>query len=123
MSNPDEWKSTAIFITYDDCGCFYDHVPPPKGMGVRLPMVIISPFAKAGYVDSTIASFASILAFTERIYGLRPLNKVDGNAYDYFKSFDFGQHPLPAISLPQHTVPRRSLLFMRTHPPNPNDPT
>jgi phospholipase C len=123
MSDPEQWKSTAIFITYDDCGCFYDHVLPPKGMGIRLPMVIVSPYAKPGFVDSNIASFASILAFTERLYGLRPLNKVDAGAYDYFKSFDFSQQPLPPIDLPQHVVPRRSLWFMRTHPPNPYDPT
>jgi phospholipase C len=122
-SNPDEWSSTAIFITYDDCGCFYDHVLPPKGMGIRLPMVIVSPYAKPGFVDSNDASFASILAFTEHLYGLKRLNKVDGNAYDYFQSFDFSQRPLPPIPLPQHRVPTSSLRFMQRHPPDPNDPT
>jgi phospholipase C len=123
MSNPAEWKSTAIFITYDDCGCFYDHVRPPAGMGVRLPMVIVSPYAKPHFVDSNVATFASILAFTERLYGLQPLNKVDANAYDYFNSFDFSQKPLPPIPLPQHRVPPASLRFVRQHPPNPDDPT
>jgi phospholipase C len=123
MSNPDEWNSTAIFITYDDCGCFYDHVLPPKGMGIRLPMVIVSPYAKPGFVDSNVASFASILAFTEHLYGLKRLNKLDGNAYDYFDSFNFGQRPLPPIPLPQHKVPPGSLRFVHRHPPDPNDPT
>ena len=82
MSNQDEWNSTAIFITYDDCGCFYDHVQPPTGMGVRLPMVIVSPYAKPRFADGNDASFASILAFTEHLYGLQPLNEVDRNAYD-----------------------------------------
>jgi phospholipase C len=123
MSNPDEWSSTAIFITYDDCGCFYDHVTPPKGMGIRLPMVIVSPYAKPGFVDSNVASFASILAFTEHLYGLKRLNKVDGSAYDYFDSFDFGQRPLPPIPLPRHRVPPSSLRFVQSHPPDPNDPT
>jgi phospholipase C len=123
MSNPDEWNSTAIFITHDDCGCFYDHVPPPTGMGVRLPMVIVSPFAKPRFVDGNDASFASILAFTEHLYGLQPMNKVDRNAYDYFQSFDFGQRPLPPIPLPQHRVPPSSLRYLQRHPPDPNDPT
>ena len=123
MSNPTEWQSTAIFITYDDCGCFYDHVVPPKGMGIRLPMVIVSPYAKPHFVDSNDASFASILAFTEHLYGLKALNKVDGNAYDYFNSFDFSQRPLPPIPLPQHRVPPSSIRHMKLHPPDPNDAT
>ncbi len=124
MSNPVEWSSTAIFITYDDCGCFYDHVPPPtKALGIRLPMVIVSPYAKQGFVDHNDASFASILAFTEHIFGLPRLNKVDGAAYDYFQSFNFAQKPLPPIPLPRHLVPASSIEYMKIHPPNPNDPT
>ena len=65
--------TTAIFITYDDCGCFYDHVPPPPGSGIRVPMVIVSPYAKPAFTDSKAASFASILAFTEHLFGLEPL--------------------------------------------------
>ena len=51
MSGP-EWNSTAIFITYDDCGCFYDEVSPPAGLGIRVPMVIVSPYARPGFTDS-----------------------------------------------------------------------
>jgi phospholipase C len=123
MSNPKEWESTAIFITYDDCGCFYDHVPPPAGMGVRLPMVIVSPYAKPRFVDSGDASFASILAYTEHLYGLKALNRVDRTAYDFADSFDYSQQPLPPIPLPLHPVPRSSLEFIARHPPDPNDPT
>src|SRR5207249_1349177 len=53
-SGPD-WGSTAIFITWDDCGCFYDHVNPwqyDRSWGVREPMIIVSPYAKPGYTDS-----------------------------------------------------------------------
>ena len=57
QSGPD-WPSTAIFITYDDCGCFYDHVPPPQaGWGIRVPMVIVSPYAVPGATDSTPATY------------------------------------------------------------------
>ena len=86
-------------------------------------MVIVSPYAKAGFVDHSDASFASILAFTEHIFGLQWLNKVDRNAYDYLQSFNFAQKPLPPIPLPQHVVPPSSIEYIKKHPPNPNDPT
>jgi phospholipase C len=55
QSGPD-WPSTTIFITYDDCGCFYDHVPPPQpDWGIRVPMVIVSPYAERGGTDSGLA--------------------------------------------------------------------
>ena len=65
-----DWASTAIFLTWDDCGCFYDHVAPPTGLGIRVPMIMISPYVKAGTTDSNVASFASVLAFTETVFGL-----------------------------------------------------
>ena len=66
IQNGPDWRSTAIFITYDDCGCFYDHVPPPDGLGIRTPMVVVSPWARPGFVDSNEASMASLLAFAEQ---------------------------------------------------------
>jgi phospholipase C len=117
-----QWSSTAIFITYDDCGCFYDHVPPgtnPDGtaQGVRVPMVIVSPYAKVGYVDSQPATFASILRFTEETLGLPSLGVNDANAYDYANSFTFGAKPrTDQFALPQHKVPASSLEFIKHHP-------
>jgi phospholipase C len=123
MDGPD-WSSTAIFITYDDCGCFYDEVPPPKGLGIRVPMVIVSPYAKARFVDHQTASLASILAFTEGVFGLQPLSKIDQNAYDYSNAFNFAQKPLAPIRLVQHPVPESSLKFLATHPQDvEDDPT
>jgi phospholipase C len=55
--------TTTIFIYYDDCGCFYDHVAPPKGLGIRSPLVIVSPHAKRGYTDHNVATSSSILAY------------------------------------------------------------
>ncbi len=89
QSSPD-WASTAIFITYDDCGCFFDHVNPLKynsSWGIRVPMVIVSPFAKLGYTDSTPTTFAGTLAFVEHTFGLPALNTTDGSAYDYRNAF------------------------------------
>jgi hypothetical protein len=113
-----DWRSTAIFITYDDCGCFYDHVPPPEGLGIRTPMVIVSPWAKAGTVDSTQASIASMLAFTEHNFGLPPLNEHDTMAYDYRNSFDFSQAPLAPVPMSRTELSPRAHKVAR-HPPKP----
>ena len=115
MNGPD-WGSTAIFITWDDCGCFYDHVPPPKGMGIRVPMVIVSPYAKPGYTDSTTASFASMLAFVEHTFDVPPLTWADRTAYDYSNSFDYSQQPLAGVHLTAHRVPRWEKRHIARHP-------
>ncbi len=72
MSGPD-WDSTAIFITYDDIGGFYDHEPPPfafdtLGLGIRVPAMIISPYAKKGYIDHQICSTDCYLKFIEDVF-------------------------------------------------------
>ncbi|HEY1330670.1 MAG TPA: alkaline phosphatase family protein [Actinomycetota bacterium] len=118
-----DWDTTAIFITYDDCGCFYDHVPPPGKFGIRTPMVIVSPFAKPGYTDSTLASYASILAFTEHTFDLDPLNADDAAAYDYTNSFDFTQTPNLPVRMVKTPVPNWELDYIAAHPGDPNDPT
>jgi Tol biopolymer transport system component/phospholipase C len=122
MSGPD-WNSTAIFITYDDCGCFYDHVPPPEGFGIRVPMVIVSPYARPGFTDSNVAPFASMQAFIEHTFGLAPMGTEDATAYDYSDSFDYSQEPLPPIPLKQHPVPEWVIQWIKDHPPDPDDPT
>jgi phospholipase C len=64
-----DWKSTAIFITWDDWGGFYDHVPPPQvdenGYGLRVPGIVISPYARHGYIDHHTYSFDAYLKFIE----------------------------------------------------------
>ncbi len=71
-----QWRSTAVFITYDDCGCFYDHVDPPRGLGIRNPMVIVSPWVKRAYTDNTTAVQPySMLAFVQHNFGLAPLTR------------------------------------------------
>ncbi len=141
---PTQWKSTVIFITYDDCGCFYDHVAPPpgSGLGVRVPMIIVSPEAKASFVDHTQASFDSMLAFVEKNWNLEPLTTGDATAYDYCHSFVFtmpgctsptlaakysGKDPSRAaplhVDLRATRVPEASIKWVATHPPDPSDPT
>ncbi len=97
------WESSAIFLTWDDFGGFYDHVPPPHvdlyGFGPRVPMIVISPWAKPGYVDSETYDFSSVLKTIERIHGLRPLAERDRRATDMLGAFDFDQEPLEPLIL------------------------
>jgi phospholipase C len=113
-----DWRSTAIFILYDDCGCFYDHVPPPQGLGIRTPMVIVSPWVRRGFVDSNTASIASMLAFTEHTFGLRPLSDRDALAYDYRAAFDFSQAPLAPVPMTHSELSPRARWVVR-HPQEP----
>jgi len=96
MQGPD-WNSTVIFLTYDDFGGFYDHVPPPQldafGLGPRAPLLIISPFAKAGYISHTVYEHSSVLKFVETRFHLPVLTARDGAASDMLDSFDFTQQP------------------------------
>jgi phospholipase C len=78
------WPSTVIVITYDEFGGRYDHVAPPRGdewgPGSRVPMIVVSPFARRHHVDHTPYETVSILAFIERRFGLPPLSDRDGKA-------------------------------------------
>ncbi|MBO0730475.1 MAG: hypothetical protein J2P57_14540 [Acidimicrobiaceae bacterium] len=88
------WSSTAVFITYDDCGCFYDHLDPLQynaSWGVRVPMVIVSPFAKAGFTDTRPTTYAGILKFAKNELGLPALNSTETDAYGYANSFCFNR--------------------------------
>lgn len=110
MHGPD-WKSTAMFITWDDCGCFYDQVSPgfnPDGtrQGPRVPLVIVSPYARPGYTDTTPATFASILAYTEHNFGVSPLTVNDALAYPFSNAFNYHQAPLPATRMVTRPVPK-----------------
>ena len=93
------WKSTAVFITYDDFGGFYDHVPPPHldimGLGPRVPMLIISPWAKQGFVDKTEYEFSSVLKFIEDTFGLKCMTARDCGASNMMNAFDFDQDIRP----------------------------
>jgi phospholipase C len=124
LENGPEWGSTAIFITYDDCGCFYDHVAPPwPRLGLRLPMVIVSPYARAGFTDPGVGSIDSILSYVEHTFGLSPLTRNDASAYDFSNAFDDAQAPLPGVTMVRTHVPRSELRWIAAHPPNPWDPT
>ena len=89
-----QWSRMAIIVTYDENGGFWDHVPPPAGdrwgPGTRVPAIIISPYAKRGYVDHTTYDTTSIIKFITRRFALEPLPGVRATAGDLTGAFDFG---------------------------------
>ncbi len=120
MRSPD-WNSTAIFLAWDDWGGFYDHVPPPKvdkmGYGIRVPALVISPYAKRGYIDHQTLSFDAYLKFIEDDFlgGQRLDPTTDGRPDsrpdvredepelgNLVRDFDFSQKPRPPLILPIH---------------------
>jgi phospholipase C len=119
MNGPD-WSTSAMFITWDDCGCFYDHVPPPPNLGIRVPMIIVSPYAKPAYTDSTTAQMASMMTYIEHAFSLPPLWVSDRDAYDYANAFNYQQKPLGPLHLSSHPVPPASLKWIEEHPPAPD---
>ena len=118
MRGPD-WKSSAIFLAWDDWGGFYDHVEPPvvdrQGYGLRVPALVISPYARRGFVDHQTLSFDAYLKFVEDDFlgGRRIDPKTDGRPDprpdvrenekilgDLVRDFDFRQKPRRALLLP-----------------------
>jgi len=103
------WKDTAIFIAWDDWGGFYDHVPPPQvdqyGLGFRVPVLLISPYARQGYVSHTLYEHSSYLAFIENQFGLKPLTNRDTMANSFYGEFDFSQPPRQPLILNPNSPP------------------
>jgi phospholipase C len=102
------WSSTAIFITWDDWGGYYDHVAPERldyyGLGIRVPLIIISPYVKTGMVH-TQYEFASVLKFAEELFDLPSLTKRDERSADLRDAFDFTQQPLSPLVLQTRACP------------------
>jgi phospholipase C len=111
------WDSSAFLLSYDDWGGWYDHVSPPQvdkyGYGLRVPALLISPYAKRGYIDSTTLDFTSILKFIEENWGLAPLAERDGKANNFLSAFDFKQPPRPPEFIP---FERQSVAAARADP-------
>jgi phospholipase C len=97
MKGPD-WPSTAIFVTYDEGGGFWDHVSPPQvdpaGYGTRTPMEVISPYTAPEFISQTTTNL-SVLSFMQKLWHLRPLDTTNALAPDLFQYFNFGLRPRP----------------------------
>jgi phospholipase C len=93
------WNSTVVIIVWDDWGGWYDNVPPkyidPSSLGFRVGMIVISPYARPGYVSHTQYDFGSILKFMEDTFNLGSLGKTDATAPSMDDAFDFTQAPIP----------------------------
>lgn len=124
------WSSTVIILTWDDYGGFYDHVRPPSldslGLSFRVPTIIISPFAKPGFIDHTQYSFESIMKLIEWRYNLPSLTTRDAQANNLLPALNFNQPPTPAhiISLsqaeldaikPYVSIPPETLSYLLMH--------
>jgi len=103
------WSTTAVVLVWDDFGGFYDHVPPPHvdlyGMGPRVPALVISPWARRGFIDHTTYDFSSVLRLIERLHRLKPLGDRDAAAADLLAAFDFAHPPRPRLILSQRACP------------------
>jgi phospholipase C len=126
------WANTAIFITWDDWGGWYDHVPPPQVLvncsqwgcgyvyGFRVPLIVVSPYVKAQYISHTQHDFGSILKFIETRFSLPSLGYADVAADDFSDCFDFNQTPLKFQTI---TAPFNARYFLndKTPPTDPDD--
>jgi phospholipase C len=116
------WDRSAFLLTYDDWGGWYDHVVPPQvdknGYGLRVPALMVSPYAKRGHVDSTLLDFTSILKFIEDNWDIKSLATRDAKANSFVSAFDFSQAPREPILVPfervvkeQRAEPRRVVIY------------
>ncbi|MGA2858793.1 MAG: alkaline phosphatase family protein [Candidatus Sulfotelmatobacter sp.] len=130
IGNSPYWGNTTIFITWDDWGGWYDHVPPPQVLvncsqwgcgyvyGFRVPLIVVSPYAKTGYISHVPHDFGSILKFIEETYGLPSLGYADAAADDLSDCFDLSQPPTQFQTI---QAPLSAEHFLNDHRP-PTDP-
>ncbi len=132
IGNSPYWSNTAIFITWDDWGGFYDHVPPPQVLvncaqwgcgyiyGFRVPLIVVSPYVKAQYISHQQHDFGSILKFIETTFNLPSLGYADALADDFSDCFNFYQTPLPFSTI---AAPLNADYFLndKTPPTDPDD--
>jgi phospholipase C len=113
------WKDTVLVVTWDDWGGWYDHVKPPHrdrmGMGFRVPLIVASPYARAGYVSHTTYEFGSILRFVEDTFGLGSLGGTDVTSQSIADVLDLNAAPRAYTAV---AARRRSVESFRHLQPN-----
>jgi len=123
IGNSPYWANTAIFITWDDWGGWYDHVAPPirnkYEYGFRVPLIVVSPYAKAKYISHATHHFGSILKFVEHNWSLQAVGAgTYSDAYsdtdDFSDSFDYSQTPLTFTTI---KAPQGQQFFLHDHRP------
>jgi phospholipase C len=141
MESP-AWEKTALFLTYDEHGGYYDHVPPPRALkpdntppllkpgdtpgafdryGFRVPMVVVSPYARPGYVSNVVQDHTSLLKFIERKWNIGALTFRDANAHDMTDYFNFKKaafrHPPHPAAAPDPGPGLERCHALGLHPP------
>ena len=125
LTQSPQWPRSALFLSYDEQGGLYDHVPPPSAcppddtppkldpggfdaaydqLGLRVPLIVVSPYAKRGYVSHEVTDHTSLLRFVETRFSLPALTHRDANAVPPFDMFDFDHPDLSVPTLPPATV-------------------
>lgn len=118
IMNSQYWNNTAIFVTWDDWGSFYDHIKPPLvdalGLGLRVPLIAISPYAIPGHISHQTGDFSSFAKFIEHNFNLPNLGQRDASTKlsDLMDFFNFSQTPLPPLIL--NHIPYSSTLVTPT---------
>jgi len=120
IGNSPFWNDTVILIAWDDWGGWFDHVPPPSiynqyEYGFRVPMIVVSPYAKPGYVSHVTHDFGSLLKFIEVTFDLPTLGYADLRSDDLMDCFDFSQAPLPYETVA--TTRDAKYFLQQQHPP------
>ena len=119
IGNGPDWDTTAIVVLWDDWGGFYDHVAPPQldyqGLGFRVPMLIVSPYAKRGVVSHTQYEFGSIVKFVEDNWNLGRLGTTDVRANSIDDAFDIQKPPRPFSTI---GAKYSRAFFLRQRPSN-----
>jgi phospholipase C len=131
IGNSPYWSNTAIFITWDDWGGWYDHVAPKiindgvswgsgYAYGFRVPLIVVAPYAKAQYISHATHDFGSILKYIEENFGLNSLGYADVNADDFADCFDYNQTPLTFQTI---SASKNAKYFLedKTPPTDPDD--
>jgi len=124
IGNSQYWPNTAIFITWDDWGGWYDHVAPTLKnsyeYGFRVPLIVVSPYAKPAYISHVPHDFGSILKYIEENFSLTSLGYADADADDLSDCFDYTQTPLKfqTIAAPMNA---KHFLEDKTPPTDPDD--
>jgi phospholipase C len=119
------WKDTAIVVMWDDWGGFYDDAPPPQldsvGLGMRVPVIVVSPYARRGYVSHTQFEYGSILKFIEQVFSVAPLHSTDDRANSLSDAFDFKQKPRAFVPIQTRYPPTFFLNLKQPRPQKDDD--
>ncbi len=122
IGNSQFWNSTAIFISWDDWGGWYDHVDPPKvdemGPGFRVPLLVVSPYAKHGYVSHHFHEASGFIAFIEYNYALGSLGTRDAGTDAFADCFDYKQTPAPYSAIKTTVTPDQLIREKPSGPPD-----